>query len=221
MDVADVIKLLSDPPKLLRQCMLVIAGGSGAAPANGQAGTATFQVSMKDHVNATGFTTGLSGMAGLTKSRAVAKLLKLHGAARTSPAADEFNAYYIPMVQTADALGGASHYSLPTAGGPDVMITSKLSGCTFGVGSSATGATLVSHIQPDLSLAAGPARATDLDTAVTGGFNAMTGQFRKGTEYTDYASVIGRRSGGVWKFFLQAQDAAPNYSHVISKVDVI
>ena len=221
MDAFAVIGLLKDPPTLLRKCMLIIAGGASAAPANGQAAIATFKVSMKADSKTVGFTTGLSGMLGKTKDREAARFMKLGGAAKDTPGTDEFNAYYIPMVQTSDAASGSSHYSLPTDGGPDFMITSKLSGYTFGVGSSANGATLVSHIQPNTSIAPGPGRAANLSSAVTGGFDSITGKFSKGNEYTDYASVIGYRSDGAWKFYMQAVDTGANFTHVISKVNVI
>ena len=222
MDAFAVIGLLKDPPTLLRKCMLIIAGGSATtAPANGQAAVATFRVSMKDKSNTIGFTTGLSGMIGKTRDREAARFMKLGGPAKATPGTDEFNAYYIPMVQTSDAATGSSHYSLPTDDGPDFMITSKLSGCTFGVGSSVNGATLVSHIKPNTDIAHGPGRAANLSSAVTGGFDSMTGQVRKGVEYTDYASVIGYRSDGAWKFYMQAVDTGKNLTHVISKVQVV
>src|SRR5262249_16967283 len=69
-----------------------------------------------------------------------------------------------PMVQTSDVAGGASHYTLPTAGGPDIMLTSKLSGCRFGVGSDAVGSCLVSYVQPDHAIPTRAAQQTDLTT---------------------------------------------------------
>ncbi len=60
----------------------------------------------------------------------------------------EFRAYYVAMKQI-DQDVQTTHYSLPAAGGPDFMLTSQLTGCTFGVGSQTPGSgCLVSHIQP-------------------------------------------------------------------------
>jgi hypothetical protein len=41
-----------------------------------------------------------------------------------------------------------THYMLPGAGGADMMVTSKLNGCTFGMGSHSAGGRLVSHLRP-------------------------------------------------------------------------
>ncbi len=222
MDASGVIGLLSDPATLLRKCRLLIAGGSASAAANGQAPISTFKVEMKEGDTVVGFTTGLSGKVGKKKDRETARVRKLGGPAKATPGPDEFNAYYVPMMQTKDASTGSSHFSLPTKGGPDFMITSKLSGCAFGVGSSAKGATLVSHIQPNLKKAPGAERSNDLLLAVFKGFDDIPQMVRKGAEYTDYASVIGcRTKDGEWKFYVQAVDAAENFTYVISKVEVI
>src|SRR5262249_37912823 len=145
-----------------------------------QAEIATFKVVIDDNQGVLGFTTGFSGLRGTQKNRLFVKITKLDGAAKTAPADYEFNAYYIPMVQTSDVQGGASHYTLPTTGLPNLMITSKLSGCTFGVGSDANGSKLVSHVQPDSTIADQAQRGTDLATNVRAGFTTMKGRFRKG-----------------------------------------
>lgn len=148
------------------------------------------------------------------------RMTKLSGHAKANPGADEFNAYYVPMVQTSDVTANRSHYTLPTAGGPSVMITSKLSGCTFGVGSDATGAKLVSHVQPNLDLPKGNQRKQNLATSVGSGFNAVEGAFRSGEEYAETGAVIGCRTGVAWKFYLQATDYAEE-AHQIDNVTVI
>jgi hypothetical protein len=230
MTPAEVIALLDDPPTLLRKCYLHIAGGSGLnPPANGQASVATFSVkvvSMEDRTDiqmVKGFTTGLSGFLGLQKDRWFVKINKLSGVAKDAPGPEEFNAYYIPMVQTADVAAGTSHYTLPT--GNDALknvITSKLSGCTFGVGSDGGGAVLVSHVQPNNATADADQRALDLSAAVNQGLPNPKGQFDKGGAYTDKAAVIGHLDGGEWKFYLQAFDLDDKtHKDVISKIVTI
>ncbi len=229
MTPADVIQLFQEPEKLLRKCYLHIAGGAtrtptlphlAPPPANGQAQIATFRVEIDDAQAVKGFTTGFSGLVGKKKDRAFVKITKQAGPAKVAPAADEFNAYYIPMVQTSDVTNNTSHYTLPTGGGAlDLMITSKLSGCTFKAGSDAHGATLVSHVQPDLSITDMAQRSQDLSTAVGTGFNDVSGQFRKRKEYSDKAAVIGRRTGTRWTFYLQA--LTNTTTHVISKVKTV
>ncbi|WP_338662473.1 hypothetical protein VQH23_20245 [Pararoseomonas sp. SCSIO 73927] len=209
MTLNDVLALLADPEKLMRRCYLHIHGGSGAAPANGQAALATFKVEF-GHQTAMGFTTGLSGLLGLKKDRPFVKFIKQPGPAQNPVPADCFNAYYIPMVQTADVAAGSSHYTLPIAAG-SLMITSKLSGCTVGIGSDANGAVLVSHVQPNANAAGGSAA---LSTAVQTGMHAMQGEFRRNSEYTGFAAVMGRCDGNRWRFYLQASvpGQTSNYS---------
>jgi len=231
MTEADVIALFQTPEKLLRRCYLHIAGGStwtptynnsAPAPANGQATTATFKVSIGGGLRTPrGFTTGLSGLLGKRKDREFVRITKQEGEAKAVLAADEFNAYYIPMVQTFDVREGASHYTLPTNGAPDVMITSKLSGCIFGVGSDADGALLVSHVKADADIADDLQRGQDQQAHVDSGFTSKDGQFAKGQDYDDFAAVIGKRTGTDWKFYLQASTQRPDATYVISKLAVI
>jgi hypothetical protein len=237
MTPAEVIELFDDPPTLLRRCYLHIAGGATRTPkqldaplppVNGQAAVQTFKVAIT-HSVVRGFTTGTGGVFGKQKTRAYVRIYKLGGQAKQKAelGADEFNAYYVPMVQTSDVTAGTSHYSLPTGlDALELMVTSKLSGCTFGVGSDGMGTVLVSHVQPDMTIDDPGDRAHSLDVAVTSGFHTTTGEFRKGGRYKEYAAVIGRRSGPNWKFYLQAVGLGASSGwkksdYVISKVEVI
>lgn len=60
---------------------------------------------------------------------------------------DKFQVWFIRMQQMTDTLI-TTHYPLPTNGGPDIMLISQLSGCSFGVGTPSSHTQLVSHIQP-------------------------------------------------------------------------
>ena len=219
MTPQEVIALFGEPETLMRHCFLMIAGGSAPAPPNGQAAVATFSVTVTDK-EPMGFTTGASGFFGKKKKRAYVRITKLSGPAKAAPGPTEFNAYYVPMVQTSDVASGNSHYSLPTAGAPTLMITSKLSGCTFAVGSDGHGAKLVTHVQPNMSNKQVAQRTTNLSAAVGQGFQSENGRFAKRDEYAETATVIGRRTGANWKFFLQATDYVKGVD-VISGVTVV
>jgi hypothetical protein len=229
MTVAEVKALFADPEKLLRRCYLHIAGGATRSPkypdlplppANGQAVVATFQIEVSDFQSANGFTTGLSGLFGKVKERPFVKITKQPGAAKANPAADEFNAYYVPMVQTSDIAGGMSHYTLPTNGQPTIMITSKLSGCRFGVGSDGNGAVLVSHVQPSTAVAEDN-RQQDLVTQQNTGFTGAPRAFATGQTYDDMAAVIGVRTGQRWRFYQQASHLDQQGDYVLDSVKKI
>lgn len=210
MTVDEAINLLLGDPKLLmRRSFLSIAGGGGAAPANGQAQLATFKVEVKtaaDTAAAQGFTTGLRGLFGRTKVRPTVAITK-QMALTDPPTAGLVNAYYIPMVQVGDVAAGTSHYTLPTAGPTRLAITSRLTGCVFSVGSNAMGAVLVSHVQPPAGTPATlGARQIQANTAGVTGFAGAPNQARHGVNYdlqTNYVAVIGKRAGGVWSFYMQ------------------
>jgi hypothetical protein len=215
MDEAEVVAMFQDPEKLLRRCYLHITGGATRSaqqpnaplpPGNGQAIVATFKLKVSEHNTAHGVTRG-----GKAKERPMVDVIKLPGAANLTDPKTQIDAYYIPMVQTSDVGGGMSHYTLPDNGGPDIMVTSKLTGCVFGIGTHSSGAVLVSHVQPNSQLAKGQGKAgmetrqQDLTATMWQGFEGhrMTNQFQFGHEYTDSAAVIGKRTGGQWRFYLQ------------------
>jgi hypothetical protein len=207
--VTDFINELHDPEALLRHFYILIAGaGVGPAPPNGQAAVQRFRVDDRGMM-AAGFTTGLSGLRGVTKQRPIVGVT-LQGVPVGGPGVDEFDAYYIPMVQTTDVAANTSHYTLPTAGQPTIMITSQLSGCSFGVGSDAHGATLVTHIQPNQAVGQGLGKAgfdqrtADLANVINNSFHHRKGVFKLGDQYQARAAVIGQLKNGKWKFYLQA-----------------
>jgi hypothetical protein len=223
-----VIELFQEPKELLRLCYLHIGGGATRTPrlqdlppppANGQAEMATFSVTI-GHQKIKGFV--LRGQE--LKDRAYVKILKLKGPAKNAPDPHEFNAYYVPMVQTSDVRANTSHYTLPTAGLPNIMLTSRLSGCTFGVGSDGNGAVLVSHVQPDPTIKDDNQRRQDLENSVTGGFQNLRGLFAIGGAYEQFAAVIGRRKGTAWKFYLQPAkdgDRTQDIEYVLSRFSVL
>lgn len=210
--VADFLNELHSPETLLRHFHVTVRGGNGAAPPNGQAAVRRFTVTDQG-VTAPGFTTGFSGWRGKTKNRPVVQVVLEPGIPAGAPNADQFNAYYIPMVQVADVGNNSSHYTLPTNGIPDIVITSQLTACSFGIGSDAMGATLVTHIQPDQNLgrdqgqAGLDLRVQNLATTVDNSFAVMRGKFAWQTDYERMGTVIGKLTNGNWQFYLQANHA--------------
>lgn len=229
MTPADVIRLLNNPTELMRKCFLSIAGGSGTPAANGQAVLATFKVEVLTAAQTTkakGFTTGLSGLLGIQKTRPTVRITK-QAVFSDPPPPDHVNAYYIPMVQVSDVTNGTSHYTLPTVGNMTLCITSRLTGCIFSVGSDAIGAVLASHVQPPAKtattntpqevLADLNARQQQTNTAGTTGFAGPVTQVRHGTNYdlrTDSIAVIGTRAGTRWSFFMQ-KSQVENTTYVV------
>lgn len=115
----------------------------------------------------------------------------------------EFRAYYVAMRQMAEGLD-TTHFTLPQDG-PDLMLTSQLSGCTFGHGSQARGgACIVSHLQPTAAGAAADNPAMRVQSL--GGLGADGGRvFQRYVDYTDRATVVGHRTAGIWHFYTQLQ----------------
>ena len=94
---------------------------------------------------------------------------------------------------------GVTHYLLPAAGGGDFMVTSKINGCTFGIGSDGGGNRLVTHMRPPKL----PNNRILLDQGVRAGYaggrldvSVMSTQDMNGT-------VVGKRNGGAWTFYAQ------------------
>jgi hypothetical protein len=194
-----------DPLAFLRHYKLQISGGDGAA----QSGKACFRFNDLGYTVA-GFTTKLSGLTGKTKQRPVIEFQRIGPRdPNADPRTGTFNAWYIAMKQVNDPVQD-THFPLPDNRGPDLMLTSQLSGCTFGIGSKAQGVQLVSHIQPT-----GNNRA-QLHTTVTGGMaNGVHKIFERENQpanrYRDQmnrATVIGVRTGTHWRFYAQVFESA-------------
>lgn len=208
MDAADVVFGLSgDPESLLRHCYLRVAGGDRTPPPNGTAPISTFRVWMLDG-SIQGFTTRFSGFRRQTKARPQAQIEKMSGVARTHLQPNQFNAYYIPMVQVSDVAAGHSHYTLPTndPNGPVIAITSMITACTFTLGSDVNGAILASHIQPPRAVGMNlSARLYEAAKAGHSGLESDIQQIGLGDGYGegDKVTIIGRLTRRRWTFYMQ------------------
>jgi len=207
--VSEFIGGLGDPEALLRHFYVVVGASTSEAPPNGQAPVRRFLVDDQE-LQAKGFTTGFKGWRGVTKSRPVVGITLVNGAPKGPPAANEFDAYYVPMVDTYNVTQRHGHYTLPSEGLPELVITPQLNGGSFGVGVGDQGETIVAHVQPNYEIGAElgvfglELRATNLAGVINGGFREPRGIFTLGQQYQSRGTVIGRLSKGQWAFYLQA-----------------
>ncbi len=95
-----------------------------------------------------------------------------------------------------------THHVLPTDG-PTIMVTTMLSGCTFGIGSNAGGARLVSHVRPPEGRRDNQARLL-LDQTIRGGFQGG-GRLKVSvmSSLDERGTVVGIRTGDAWTFYAQ------------------
>ena len=94
-----------------------------------------------------------------------------------------------------------THHVLPTDG-PAVMVTTMLSGCTFGIGSNAGGARLVSHVQPPEGRRDNAARLL-LDQTIRAGFPGGRPNVSVMSSLEQRGTVVGIRTAGAWTFYAQ------------------
>lgn len=160
----------------------------------------------EDTASFEGFQTGLAGQLGRSRSRDKFTLRPAGGGA----ADRQLDAWYVPM---SDQQSGAvtSYVVLPGEGGPDIALTSQLSGCTFGLGMAARdGSRIVSHTRPDPSHAGGAAGKAAFGPMA----DIFDRQSRPGPRAygnpDNRATIIGLRQQGQWRFFAQTYQTLPN-----------
>ena len=109
-----------------------------------------------------------------------------------------------------------THYPLPTSGGPDILLTSQLSGCSFGVGSPSAHTQLVSHIQPSTpgNVGLDPQVQSGLIFGQKGIFSRQQGHYAG----DELATIIGIRTSSVWCFYNQVRSANVGSKHAIRSV---
>jgi len=122
-----------------------------------------------------------------------------------------FRVHYISMRQFNAVTqqwenAATTHYTLPTWG-RTVMVTSKINGCTFGIGSNG-GARLVSHLRP-------PGETfndrMELERGISGGFGlGGVVNARLHSSGTQNGTVVGIRNGAAWTFYAQRFRPSPS-----------
>jgi hypothetical protein len=198
-------EMRSNPEDFLRHYQVQIAGGT---PAIVPQRHSDFVIAQAPDETYSGFQTGLSGKLGQTKERPRLRISMANPNQVAGQGEAIFQAYYIGMSEMG---GGALAHQvlLPGTGGPDIAVTSQLSGCSFGVGSAnSAGDRFVSHIQPP---AGQPTAATYQTMRTEATFNAMDAIFERPSRpgNDDYgnaanrATIIGIRENGNWRFYAQ------------------
>lgn len=157
--------------------------------------------------NYEGFQTGFAGLRGRTKARPHLRMTMV-GATATGP--DVFEAHYIPMAGV-DAGREAHHWLMPGSTGPNLALTSQLSGCTIGIGSATSdGGRLVSHVSPPFPDAV-PTAADAVAMRQAASLGSMDRIFDRASQngprsyasVNNRATVVGVRHESRWRFFAQ------------------
>lgn len=138
-------------------------------------------------------------------------------AANTSAA---FAAQYVSMREFKNGAwedANTTHCVLSANAGADIMVTSKLNGCTFGIGTDAHGARLVSHLRPPANAAIA---ATQLQTGIEAGFATHGGSidYRVMSTGQQNGTVVGLRANGHWTFHVQRFTMQANATGTIDAV---
>jgi hypothetical protein len=198
-------ELQADPEGFLRHYMVSIAGGTtGIVPRR----HTHFLIEAADQAYQ-GFQTGMAGKLGRTKERPKLNIRMADANTTAGPGQAVFDAWYIAM---SDMGGGALAHQVYLAGtgGPDIALTSQMSGCTFGIGSAGSdGGRLVAHIRPPGG--APPNAATYQAMRQEATFGDMDGFFDRASRPgaasygnpENRASIIGVRQAGNWRFYAQ------------------
>ncbi len=111
-----------------------------------------------------------------------------------------FTAHSVKMFHS-DNISAIGTYTLPVAGGPNLMVTGQLSGCSFAIHDVGDGSLVVAHIQPGTHLAARPlqhALQAIPDWTIVYG--------RDDYSHDRVATIVGARVGGRWHIWVQKQD---------------
>ena len=127
-------------------------------------------------------------------------------------AADEFIAYYIPMKQLGDA--AAAVFGQPNPAVTPLVLTSQLTGCTFGF-SSVGGNFMAGHIQPSHQFSQNVNRAAMAVMAGNAlGANTRLVQKGAGFAYTHVATVVAIHRHNTWKVYMQRIDYIPGVNAI-------
>ena len=199
-------ELRANPESFLRHYMVSIAGSTpGIVPRH----HTNFLIEAADGRAFRGFQTGMAGRLGRTKDRPQLRISMVNAGMTAGPGQAVFDAWYIAM---SDLGGGALAHQVHLSGsdGPDIALTSQMSGCTFGIGSATSdGGRLVSHIRPPAGQQ--PSAATYQAMRQEASFGNMDGFFDRASRSgaasygnpENRATIVGVRRAGNWRFYAQ------------------
>ena len=199
-------EMRTDPESFLRHYLVTIAGG---APRVVPQQRATFTIKAGDQLFQ-GFRTGISGKVGLMKERPQLRIVKVPDGTTAGAGEVAFQAWYIPMTDMSGGGGGLAHHvTLSGSDGPDIALTSQMSGCTLGIGSAAQdGSRFVAHIRPPSGQ---PNAQTYTNMRNDAGLGTMDTFFERPSRPGDQsygnpenrATIIGVRRANEWRFYAQ------------------
>ncbi|MBC7843186.1 MAG: hypothetical protein H7099_12775 [Gemmatimonadaceae bacterium] len=197
MAIDDVLQTLLAAPKAFLESNALLIYGSN----KGGSGPKEFVLQASDE---TGWR---SCVGGATRNVPFYVMYDANGynAKGSGPKSKPFATHYVSMREynvTNNSWEDAdtTHYLLPTDG-PAVMVTSKLNGCTFGIGSNGSGARLVSHLRPQSG--SSTAVRVGLDQGIRAGFaggKLDVGIMSSGQEN---GTILALRTGTKWTFYAQ------------------
>ncbi len=119
---------------------------------------------------------------------------------------DEFIAYYLPMKRQTDNVASVFG-NPPSDGSVSLLLTSQLSGCTFGF-SNLGGQFIASHLQP-VTGTSQTVNRQNMAQLTQSGMSGSAKLVEKGKDYQDYATVVGIFKNKEWKVYMQAIDWNP------------
>ena len=202
MTIAEAVQLLTtDPKSFLKKNALIIAGGNGRpfGPTIFQLTSLGTTLQQRNH-NSPRPKYNVSVSAGNNGGNP-GPLVVL--------APHEFVAFYLPMKQLGDA--AANVFGQPDPAVTPLLLTSQLTGCTFGF--STNGAFMAGHVQPSNQLSQDANRAAmAMKAGIALGPNTRLVQ--KGVAYTHVATVVGVYRHNTWKVYMQRIDYIPGHNAI-------
>lgn len=210
-------QLTGDPKAFLRENLLQVADFVGASGIK----QAVFQTSL------------LALNAQLTTAKRYGRVLgsyRTHGIqeflfaenARINHQTTNVTVQFVQMYQY-ENVATIQWHSLAAAGAnvPDLMITTKLTGCSFLVRTTPAGEIQCAHVQPAQNQSGQELRQV-LSENHAGAYERLYGRFAKSNEkgYVDgeASTVIGVRRNGAWKIYAQRLVHQQNMMKVVQRI---
>lgn len=193
--------LLNDPRTLLDNCFLALAGGGPESIS----GLTWFTISKPDELQNYYVKAGQNGYVPTFEIRLCDDVPQQTNFKSGGVEYYAFEAWYVAMKRQANQgyVPSGTLCRLPSNSGPDLCITSQLSGCIFGIGNQVNGGCCtVTHMLPDGTLDIERPEMVNQTEFLHGGNISMLVERHNGS-YVDRANVIGKRMWGRWFFHIQ------------------